>query len=110
MTSKHNTGDMKKRMKKHCDCPCAGAYCTNLVHPCQKPKEHYSQAEEFTNEIKQDLYKKLEPVLNDFLGAGKLFIKKGYEGTGTEMIENIGYIKSLFLLDEEGNLMPEKVC
>lgn len=46
---------------------------------------------------KERIEKGMKPALDDFTGMGKVLIKKGFEGAGNEVIENIGYIKSLFI-------------
>ncbi len=40
--------------------------------------------------------KVIKPALNDFGKAGLVLIKHGFLKSGNEMIENVGYIKSLF--------------
>ena len=41
--------------KKHCDCPCKGAFCNNFVHQCDKPSEHFTQFEESELSIQNKL-------------------------------------------------------
>ena len=49
-------------------------------------------------EEKKKLLDEIMPALDDFSAAANSFIKKGMEKTGQEIHENIGFIKSKFLL------------
>ncbi len=47
--------------KIKCNCPCKTAFCDDLIHPCDKPGEHYTQREallfDFVDGVISDLRK-----------------------------------------------------
>jgi len=50
----------------------------------------------------KEIEKGIQPALDDFTAAGKVLIRSGsFEKSGNEMIENVGYIKSVFLLNKK---------
>lgn len=52
--------------KSKCDCPCAGPFCTSLIHPCQKPKEHISQRDYMYIEFKKEVIKDIIQYLKKY--------------------------------------------
>lgn len=48
-----------KKGRIECDCLCLGPFCSNLIHPCDKPTIHYTQRDQmlvdFYEEIKASL-------------------------------------------------------
>lgn len=44
----------------------------------------------------EQIEKEMKPAIDDFAAAGQTLINRGYRNSGTEVLENVGYIKGIF--------------
>lgn len=44
----------------------------------------------------EQIEKEMKPAIDDFAAAGQALINRGYRNSGTEVLENVGYIKGIF--------------
>ena len=102
-----NEGEPTSKGKTVCDCPCLGPFCTDLIHPCNKPNKHILQRDvaviEIQNGVRDEQYKRLENM-KPKKTIGEL--KKEFE-QGNILKEHIDLYK-LFLKERAKALKPKK--
>lgn len=76
-------------------------YTTRYFNEHLKPEEVEQWLADILTQTQADtaeeIKAKLQPAFDDFNEAGQILIEKGYKNSGTEMIENIGFMKSVLV-------------